>query len=84
MNRADLDSNITIDLGFIGYWNITINCLDYMEDYNGPCAEEFIWQATITQDGYRYWYMESDSLLDVVKKSVDWASERMYISDRDI
>ena len=78
------DSNITLNLGNIGYWNITIDCYDFISDYSMPCAEEFIWEATITQDGYRCWYISSDSLIDVAEKAIKWATDRKYLSDTEI
>lgn len=78
------DSDITINLGTIGYWHLSVNCLDFMDDYSGPCMEEFIWEATITQDGYRCWYICSDSLIEVVEKAIKWINQRKYLSDKDI
>lgn len=66
-----------MNLGFIGYWNISVDC------FEGD-NEEFIWEATVTQDGYRRWYFESDSLIDVAKSAIKWASDRMYIIDTEV
>lgn len=83
VNQTDLDSDICIDLEPIGYWNISISCLDYEYEI-GEYAEQFIWEATITQDGYRCWYISTDSLIETAILAIDWAERRKWISDREI
>lgn len=84
LKQADLDSNIKLNLGDIGYWNISISCLDYTYDTDPEVAEQFIWEATITQDGYRCKYIESDSLIKTAILAIEWATKYKYTSDREI
>lgn len=61
----------------IGYWYIEL------ELYNEP-EEEFIWEAKITQDGYRCWYIKSSSLIETLEKAIDFAEKYKYIIDTEI